>query len=124
MTPTLAMGFASKGANTGTTTTSSASVNLTGSEPKVNLGINFFKWGEKGIPHPDKVDKGGEDAYSGSANLLVVADGVGGWARHGVDPGLYSKELVANINKLYDKNFEKYRRNPKQLSIDAASMRT
>jgi serine/threonine protein phosphatase PrpC len=26
-------------------------------------------------------------------SLLVVADGVGGWNNHGVDPALYSKEL-------------------------------
>jgi serine/threonine protein phosphatase PrpC len=74
---------------------------------------NHFNFGQKGIPHPDKVDKGGEDAYSGSENLLVVADGVGGWASHGVDPGLYSKELVVNVNKLYAEDSEKYRKNPK-----------
>ena len=32
-------------------------------------------------PHPDKVYKGGEDAYYASDNLFIVADGVGGWAR-------------------------------------------
>lgn len=26
-------------------------------------------------------------------SILAVADGVGGWADHGVDPALYSKEL-------------------------------
>lgn len=33
------------------------------------------------IPHPSKVDKGGEDAYFLSANKksIGVADGVGGW---------------------------------------------
>ena len=25
--------------------------------------------------------------------MLAVADGVGGWANHGIDPGLYSKKL-------------------------------
>ena len=48
-------------------------------------------------PHPDKVAKGGEDALYESDNLLVVADGVGGWADHGVDPGLYSKKLCKLI---------------------------
>jgi len=43
------------------------------------------------IPHPDKVAKGGEDACYTHENLLAVADGVGGWAEHGIDPGLYSK---------------------------------
>jgi len=29
-----------------------------------------------------------------SKQVLVVADGVGGWADSGIDPGLYSKRLV------------------------------
>lgn len=45
------------------------------------------------IPHPEKAYKGGEDALFVSDNLIVVADGVGGWADQGVDPGLYSKKL-------------------------------
>ena len=43
------------------------------------------------IPHIDKRHKGGEDAYVARSDLLVVADGVGGWGEHGVDPGLFSK---------------------------------
>lgn len=37
------------------------------------------------LPHPDKVDTGGEDAYFISANesVLGVADGVGGWRESG-----------------------------------------
>ena len=48
------------------------------------------------IPHPDKMEKGGEDAFfiSERGYCLGVADGVGGWAEIGVDPGLYSKELM------------------------------
>lgn len=45
------------------------------------------------IPHPKKAYKGGEDAYYADKGLLAVADGVGGWAESGIDPGLYSKEL-------------------------------
>lgn len=45
------------------------------------------------IPHPQKVAKGGEDAYYISSSLLIVADGVGGWNNQGIDPGLYSKFL-------------------------------
>ena len=55
---------------------------------------NHFQFGSHGIPHPEKAYKGGEDAYYAANSLLVVADGVGGWARRGIDPGLYSKELV------------------------------
>lgn len=50
--------------------------------------------GSASIPHPDKVAKGGEDAWFASSEGLGVFDGVGGWASVGVDPGLYSKELA------------------------------
>jgi protein phosphatase PTC7 len=43
------------------------------------------------IPHMDKAYRGGEDAFYISDSLLVVADGVGGWADSGVNPGLYSR---------------------------------
>jgi protein phosphatase PTC7 len=48
------------------------------------------------IPHPDKEDRGGEDAFfvCERSSCLGVADGVGGWAEVGVDPGLYSRELM------------------------------
>lgn len=47
-------------------------------------------------PHPDKVAKGGEDAYYVAENKmsLGVADGVGGWADIGVDAGEYSRMLM------------------------------
>lgn len=50
------------------------------------------------IPHPAKVAKGGEDAFFVCERGLCmgVADGVGGWAEIGVDPGLYSRELMAH----------------------------
>lgn len=38
------------------------------------------------IPHPEKIAKGGEDALYANNFILSVADGVGGWAAHGVDP--------------------------------------
>jgi len=49
------------------------------------------------LPHPDKVARGGEDAYFASPDLQVfgVADGVGGWASvPGVDPGTFSRKLL------------------------------
>ena len=49
------------------------------------------------IPHDDKKHKGGEDAVHASDNLMIIADGVGGWVRWGVDSGLYSKDLVKGI---------------------------
>eukprot|EP00899_Mesostigma_viride_P009274 jgi/Mesvir1/18348/Mv14246-RA.1 len=49
------------------------------------------------FPHPEKVAKGGEDAWAISnyrGGVLVVADGVSGAAEDGVCPGLYARELV------------------------------
>ena len=47
------------------------------------------------IPHPDKIEKNGEDAYYADEQILSVADGVGGWAKYGVDPALYSRKLCS-----------------------------
>ena len=49
------------------------------------------------IPHDSKKFRGGEDSASNSDLLLVVADGVGGWAKSGINPGLYSRALTQNI---------------------------
>lgn len=52
------------------------------------------------LPHPDKVDKGGEDAWfvrvdgKNGGGEMYVADGVGGFNEQGVDPGLYARVLV------------------------------
>eukprot|EP00798_Chlamydomonas_sp_ICE-L_P001507 gene1507-32885_t len=49
------------------------------------------------IPHKDKVDKGGEDAYCICQNGLGsigAADGVSGWAEEGIDPAEYSRTLM------------------------------
>jgi len=56
------------------------------------------------IPHPAKRAKGGEDAYfvSKDATAMGVADGVGSWSFHGVDPGLYSKSLMESVKREWD----------------------
>eukprot|EP00658_Telonema_sp_P-2_P024511 TRINITY_DN19853_c0_g1_i1.p1 TRINITY_DN19853_c0_g1~~TRINITY_DN19853_c0_g1_i1.p1 ORF type:complete len:308 (+),score=66.35 TRINITY_DN19853_c0_g1_i1:285-1208(+) len=46
------------------------------------------------IPHPDKVDKGGEDACYATTESAGVADGVGGWGSSTIDAGMYSKALI------------------------------
>lgn len=63
-----------------------------------------FKYGVTVLPHMHKRSKGGEDAYTANENLICVADGVGGWNEIGVDPALYSNELVSNISKEYLKS--------------------
>jgi len=53
------------------------------------------------LPHPDKVDKGGEDAHfftNAGYGAIGVADGVGGWAEYGVDPADYSKGFMATAS--------------------------
>lgn len=63
-----------------------------------------FAAGASMLPHPDKEHRGGEDAYfiHSSEYCLGVADGVGGWAEVGVDPGLYSRELMNHSVSLLD----------------------
>jgi len=36
-----------------------------------------------------------------SENLLAVADGVGGWASKGVDPGIFARELCGHVMHLF-----------------------
>ena len=76
----------------------SAAVNAVYTEPGIVDYSNsfsksqfYFMHASINIPHRTKVDKGGEDAWIATPDLLVVADGVGGWANKGVDPGLFSK---------------------------------
>ena len=71
-------------------------------EPQGGFSYNFCRYAASNIPHDEKLDKGGEDAWVASNNLLVVADGVGGWADQGVDPGLFSKSLVHDIKVKFD----------------------
>ncbi|KAJ7568963.1 hypothetical protein O6H91_01G054800 [Diphasiastrum complanatum] len=62
-----------------------------------------FAIGANVIPHPDKVEKGGEDAYFVSQHngcVFAIADGVSGWAEENVDPALYSKELMKHAAAL------------------------
>lgn len=56
-----------------------------------------FDYGSYMIPHPDKKAKGGEDACYANEQVLAVADGVGGWADVGVDPAIYSRQLIAKL---------------------------
>ena len=60
--------------------------------PKLGLDIGWSS-----IPHPLKVQRGGEDSHIVArlhgATLLGVFDGVGGWAELGVDPAEYSRRL-------------------------------
>ncbi|KAL9243593.1 hypothetical protein vseg_017462 [Gypsophila vaccaria] len=57
------------------------------------------------IPHPAKVERGGEDAFfisSHSGGAIAVADGVSGWAEQNVDPALFARELISNVSSMVD----------------------
>lgn len=55
-------------------------------------------------PKFEKRYKGGEDSnlITNDNKLIMVADGVGGWGDHGVDPGLFSKHLTKTVESLYN----------------------
>jgi len=48
------------------------------------------------LPHPDKAARGGEDGYFAcpERRAFGIADGVGGWASNGVDPGEFARCLL------------------------------
>ena len=48
-----------------------------------------------------KAHRGGEDAWICSDSLVAVADGVGGWNKKGVNPGIFARELCDNVNRKY-----------------------
>jgi hypothetical protein len=58
-------------------------------------------FGAAGIPHPEKADRGGEDAYfaDDAHGAFGVADGVGGSASATVDPGLFSREMLRRCHE-------------------------
>ncbi|PIA59554.1 hypothetical protein AQUCO_00400441v1 [Aquilegia coerulea] len=57
------------------------------------------------IPHPRKIEKGGEDAFFVSnynGGVLAIADGVSGWARKNIDPALFPRDLMTNVSNLIE----------------------
>ncbi len=71
------------------------------SKPTESKTLSFVG-GVANLPHDDKVDRGGEDGWTASQKLIAMADGVGGWARQGVDPGLFAKQLCKDIQQLFN----------------------
>ncbi len=59
-----------------------------------------FKLAFASAPHPEKVWKGGEDALFVSKNIIIIADGVGGWAKMGIDSGIYARKLIESVKEL------------------------
>ena len=91
-----------------TSTTSKLSTTIISKTSHLNLNSNYFTLiplkittSSHSIPHIKKIKKGGEDSHFYNETLLVVADGVGGWNNKGVDPALFSKQLVINTVKAF-----------------------
>jgi len=74
-------------------------------------------------PHPDKVWKGGEDAFFVSRNIMMMADGVGGWAKMGIDSGVYARRLVEIVKALLHSDKELYYiERPEELGVKAVQL--
>ncbi|RNF01831.1 protein phosphatase 2C [Trypanosoma rangeli] len=54
----------------------------------------FGRRGAFAVPHPSKVKNGGEDAFLVHTNGIGVADGVGGYARVGIDPAVFTRNVM------------------------------
>eukprot|EP00242_Pyramimonas_sp_CCMP2087_P013765 CAMPEP_0198204288 /NCGR_PEP_ID=MMETSP1445-20131203/7694_1 /TAXON_ID=36898 /ORGANISM="Pyramimonas sp., Strain CCMP2087" /LENGTH=382 /DNA_ID=CAMNT_0043876093 /DNA_START=327 /DNA_END=1475 /DNA_ORIENTATION=- len=78
-----------KGARSMTTTKKESK----GESEETSIKLNS---GAASIPHPDKVEKGGEDSHfvAEGGKWIGVADGVGGWAELGIDAGEYARTLM------------------------------
>ncbi|KAF5728189.1 putative protein phosphatase 2c [Tripterygium wilfordii] len=65
---------------------------------KMVVGSSYF-------PKNNKLNPKGEDAHfiCEHKNTIGIADGVGGWARHAVDSGIYARELMSNCLVALDK---------------------
>lgn len=70
---------------------------------KVSYDTNVLLSSATMLPHAKKKQKGGEDAWviASDKSMVAVADGVGGWNRKGVNPALFSNELVKHFLNNY-----------------------
>merc|ERR1712060_299568 len=71
------------------------------SDPKA-----FFQSKTVIIPKDPAIDKGGigEDSADTDSTVLCVADGVGGWAKKGIDSGEFSRLLTRTVIKEHERD--------------------
>ncbi|KAH7669096.1 Protein-serine/threonine phosphatase protein [Dioscorea alata] len=62
------------------------------------------------LPKPKKQRKNGDDAMFVCEELMIagVADGVGGWAKEGIDPGEYARELMERTELVKQQHLEPF----------------
>lgn len=89
-------------------------------DPYPEFSQYYFKHGYALEPAPEKKAKGGEDSLLSSKALISVADGVGGWAMQGIDPSIYSLNLVKNVQMYFNMLPKVYSEHPKNLLRMAA----
>lgn len=63
---------------------------------------NYWNTGVFMLPKKEKMEKGGEDAYYVSPNVISIADGVSQWVDWGVDPAEFPKSLMYYISQLVE----------------------
>jgi len=90
------------------------------SAPTMQFSHNHFHYGANLTPHPQKIAKGGEDAFWANNYVLSVADGVGGNALSGIDPSKFAKYLCELIGTFVNEGKPEFKNNPKQLIHEAA----
>ncbi|KAL0585088.1 hypothetical protein ABG067_005225 [Albugo candida] len=73
--------------------------------------------GSCALPHPQKQATGGEDAHFLSNTVVGVADGVGGWARKGIDAGEYARSLMKLIHQTIDSIPKEAEKRPSPLQL-------
>ena len=97
---------------------------LTDTANSVNFDKNYLTTGVCMIPHRDKAYKGGEDAFSCSSDacMFCLADGVGGWAKKGVDVALYSRELCHGFKELYENKKGDEKVDQKKFLVEATKL--
>ena len=65
------------------------------------------EWGSgerEGTPEPLR-ENATQGKIRGNADVIGVADGVGGWRQYGVDPGLFSNHLMRSCERLVQAGF-------------------
>ncbi|RNF12140.1 protein phosphatase 2C [Trypanosoma conorhini] len=64
----------------------------------------FGRRGAFAVPHPSKAKNGGEDAFFVHTSGIGVADGVGGYARVGIDPAVFTRNVMRFTRQALDKD--------------------
>lgn len=82
-----------------TVSAAAAAAAAAGEQAPARVATMVLNSGAAMLPHPDKADKGGEDAFVVCSDGVTVgvADGVGGWAEQGIDAGEYARTLMEHV---------------------------